>query len=113
MASNIVATLALLCAALALGTGAAAADQPDAKLFADTFIPKFKEACVSSAKQQSEGKIADNKVTAYCNCAAQRMSDGFSDADKEELMQTTAAPSPPLQQKMNGVVAECANETLR
>jgi len=113
MASNTVATLVFFCAALALGTGAAAADQPDARLFADTFIPKFKEACVGSAKQESEGKIPDDKVTAYCDCAAKRMSDGFSDGDKEELMQTTAPPSQPLQQKMNDLVAQCASQTLR
>lgn len=107
MARNTVATLVFLGAALALGPGAAAAD-----LFADTFIPKFREACVGSAKQESEGKIADDKVTAYCNCAAKRMSDGFTDSDKEELMQTTAPPSQPLQQKMNDLVAHCASETL-
>jgi len=112
MASNTVATLVFF-AALALGTGAAAAgDQPDAKLFADTFIPKFKEACVGSAKQESEGKITDDKVTAYCDCAAERMSQGFSDSDKEELMQTNAPPSQPLQQKMNDMVAQCASQTL-
>jgi hypothetical protein len=108
MARNTVVMLVFLGAALAQGRGAVAAD-----LFADTFIPKFKEACVGSAKYESEGKIADDKVTAYCNCAAKRMSDGFTDGDKTELMQTTTPPSPPLQQKMNDLVAQCASESLR
>ena len=98
-----------LSATLALGAAAVAAGAPDA--FTDTFVPKFMESCVGSAKQQSAG-IPDDKVNAYCNCAAKRMS-AFSDADKAELMQTTAPPSQGLQQKMNEVVAQCGNETLR
>lgn len=96
-------------ATLALSPAALAADQSD--VFAESFVPKFKESCVGSAKQQSAG-IPSEKIDAYCNCAAKRMS-AFSDADKGELMQTAGPPSPGLQQKMNDVVAQCFNETLR
>jgi hypothetical protein len=71
--------LSLFFSALALGSGAAVAED----LFTDTFLPKFKEACVGSAKVEVAGKVSDDKVAAYCNCAATRMSQNFSDAEKQ------------------------------
>jgi hypothetical protein len=112
MPGNRLASCLFLGAALALAPGAPAADQPDPKLFAEAFVPKFKESCVGSAKQESAGKIPDGKIDAYCGCVAKRMSD-FGDADKVELMQTAAPPSPGLQQKLNEAVAQCGSETLR
>jgi hypothetical protein len=106
-------TLALFLLGTAIALPAGAADQSEvARIFRDNFIPKFNESCIGSAKQDSEGRFSDAKIAAYCSCAAKRMS-ALDDAEKQELMQTGAPPSPPLQQKMNDLVAQCGSETLR
>jgi hypothetical protein len=104
----------LLAVAVGLVAAARAADQPDvARIFADGFITKFNQSCISSGKIGGAGRVSDAKIAAYCHCAAKSMTDGFSDVEKQELLQTNGPPSAPVQQKMNDLVERCQEETLR